>query len=246
MVGNTWYYLNEDGKMATGWKTLDGITYYLNSDGAMCTGYKEINGEWYFFNNKQAPLGMLSYTGVTSIMGSSELGNDKSTVVSKLVKMYNKRGMTYPSEIFSKGGAADIQTFCEILYEEAIAENVKPEVVFGQAMKETGYLQYGGDVKPEQYNFAGLGAVGGGASGASFTDVREGLRAQIQHLKAYASDEELKQTCVDPRFELVTRNVAPYVEWLGISENPAGRGWASAIGYGMSLMNDYINPMLAL
>ena len=246
MVGNTWYYLNEDGKMATGWKTLDGITYYLNSDGAMCTGYKEINGEWYFFNNKQAPLGMLSYTGVTSIMGSSELGNDKSTVVSKLVKMYNKRGMTYPSEIFSKGGAADIQTFCEILYEEAIAENVKPEVVFGQAMKETGYLQYGGDVKPEQYNFAGLGAVGGGASGASFTDVREGLRAQIQHLKAYASDEELNQPCVDPRFGLVTRNVAPYVEWLGISENPAGRGWASAIGYGMSLMNDYINPMLAL
>ena len=74
----------------------------------MCTGYKEINGEWYFFNNKQAPLGMLSYTGVTSIMGSSELGNDKSTVVSKLVKVYNKRGMTYPSEVFSKGGAADI------------------------------------------------------------------------------------------------------------------------------------------
>lgn len=212
----------------------------------MCTGYEDINGEWYFFNNKQAPLGMLSYTGVTSIMGSSELGNDKSTVVSKLVKMYNKRGMTYPSEVFSKGGAADIQTFCEILYKEAIAENVKPEVVFGQAMKATRYLQYGGDVKPEQYNFAGIGAIGNGVPGESFESVQIGLRAQVQHLKAYASVEPLNQDCVDPRFEYPTRGSAPYVELLGISENPNGKGWAAAVGYGFSLMKDYINPIFAL
>ena len=66
----------------------------------------------------------------------------------------------------------------------AIAENVKPEVVFGQAMKETGYLQYGGDVKPEQYNFAGIGAIGNGVPGESFENVQIGLRAQVQHLKA--------------------------------------------------------------
>ena len=60
-----------------------------------------------------------------------------------------------------------------------------------------------------------------------FADVRTGIRAQIQHLKAYGSAENLKSACVDPRFKYVTRNSAKYVEWLGIKENPAGVGWAS-------------------
>ena len=113
-------------------------------------------------------------------------------------------------------------------------------------MKETGYLQYGGDVKPEQYNFAGIGAIGNGVPGESFENVQIGLRAQVQHLKAYASVEPLNQDSVDPRFKYPTRGSAPYVEWLGISENPNGKGWAAAVGYGFSLMKDYINPIFAL
>ena len=58
---------------------------------------------------------------------------------------------------------------------------------------ETGFLRFGGDVKKEQYNFAGLGATGNGASGNGFKSIRIGIRAQVQHLKAYASKENLKQ-----------------------------------------------------
>ncbi len=245
-----YYYLESSGAMHTGWLEEGGNKYYLNpktdsngSEGTMATGYRKIDGEWYYFNKNQQPEGALTYTGVTAIMGNSQLGEDKSAVVNKMVKRYTKQGKEYPGDALEAGGAPDIQTFCEILYDEAVLEEVKPEVVFAQAMKETGYLQYNGDVKVEQFNFAGLGATGGGVPGEKFDDVATGLRAQIQHLKAYASDEELKSECVDTRFKYIKRGSAPYVEWLGMKENPSGKGWAAAKKYGMSLMQDYLEPL---
>ena len=104
-----------------------------------------------------------------------------------------------------------------------------------EAMLETGWLQYGGDSGVSQYNFAGLGTTGGGVAGVSYPDVRTGIRAQVQHLKAYASDESLNQDCVDTRFDMVKRCSAPYVEWLGQKENPDGVGWAEGANYGAKL-----------
>lgn len=101
-----------------------------------------------------------------------------------------------------------------IFKEEAEAEGVKVEVAFAQAMLETGYLKFGGDVKPNQYNFAGLGATGNGVQGNVFGNVREGIRAQIQHLKCYASTDNLNNPCVDQRWNVTLRGKAPTVEDL--------------------------------
>ena len=98
--------------------------------------------------------------------------------------------------------------------EEAALEGVNYDIAFVQMCIETGYLRYGGDVKPEQYNFAGLGAVGGGEPGLSFPDPRTGVRAQIQHLKAYGSEEPLNGELVNPRFRYVRRGAAPTYEGL--------------------------------
>lgn len=57
-----------------------------------------------------------------------------------MCSLYNSQGCTYPSEELSSGGAPDIETFCDIIAEEANAENVRGEVVFAQAMLETGWL----------------------------------------------------------------------------------------------------------
>ena len=103
-------------------------------------------------------------------------------------------------------------------------------------MLETGWLQYGGDSGISQYNFAGIGTTGGGVAGVSYPDVRTGIRAQVQHLKAYACEDALNQDCVDTRFDMVTRGSAPYVEWLGQKENPTGAGWATAEEYGVSIV----------
>lgn len=182
----------------------------------------------------------------TPIMGASQ------TSVAQMVRYYNSKSSGYDTftgenkkynGALAKGGAKTIEQFAQIVYEEAKAEGVRAEVVFAQCMLETGFLKYGGDVLPNQYNFAGIGATGA-VHGASFENVRVGVRAHVQHLKAYASLDGLTQQCVDPRFNLVARGCAQYVEWLGMKENPKGYGWASAKNYGpniVSMMNSILS-----
>ena len=172
------------------------------------------------------------------------MGNS-STTVAQMVAYYESKGVKYPSKTYSSKGASTIDDFCQIVLDESNAEGVKAEVVFAQICKETGYLQFGGDVAASQCNFAGLGATGGGAKGATFADVATGVLAQVQHLKAYASDDDLNLECVDPRFSYVKRGTAIYVEWLGINENPTGAGWATAVNYGYSLRDDYLAVLLS-
>ena len=148
--------------------------------------------------------------------------------VDQMVRCYRSSGFVYPAAVYLQKGAGSIEEFCTLIWITASSEGVNPDVLFAQAMHETGWLQFGGDVEAGQCNFGGLGATGG-VSGLSFADVRQGLLAQSQHLKAYASKEPLNNPCVDPRFGYVQRGVAPYVENLG-----AGI-WASDKLYGEKL-----------
>jgi hypothetical protein len=112
--------------------------------------------------------------------------------------------------------------------EEGTIEGVNYDLAFCQMCIETNFLQFGGLIKPEQNNFAGLGAIASEGSGASFASARLGVRAQIQHLKAYASTAPLVQEVVDPRFRFVTRGIAPLVDQL------TGR-WSSEPDYGTKI-----------
>ena len=179
---------------------------------------------------------LVANTGV-AISAKMPITGAAQTSVQQMVNYFNRNAPGgYPEFYRTHGGAPDIQTFCQIYYEEATREGIRPEVAFAQCMKETGFLRFGGDVKIEQFNFAGIGATGNGNPGNSFPDVRTGVRAHIQHLKAYASTDPLTQECVDPRFNYVTRGVAPYVEWLAIAANPYHVGWASDPNYGVSIV----------
>ncbi len=170
-------------------------------------------------------------SGQYPVMGSSDI------TVQDMVDFFNDSGEEYPSEVLSEGGADSIETFCQMYVEEAEEEGVRPEVAFAQTMKETGFLQYGGDAHIEQFNFAGLGTTGNGVPGNSYPDVRTGIRAQIQHLKAYATDEALNGECVDDRYAYVKKGSAPYVQWLGQQENPEGLGWATGEDYGYDIVS---------
>ncbi|SDH60548.1 glucosaminidase domain-containing protein [Desulfosporosinus hippei] len=104
-----------------------------------------------------------------------------------------------------------------------------------QMIKETGYLKFGGIVKPEQNNFGGIGAVGNGVSGAIFSSQEEGVLAHLEHLYAYASTGHLPSDVqiVDPRFGLVTRGSCQNWEDLN------GRWAVPGDGYGESIVRLY-------
>ena len=120
---------------------------------------------------------------------------------------------------------------------EGKAEGVRGDIAFAQSCLETGNFGFSGSaVTLDQNNFCGMGVTSNGMKGNSFATPQLGIRAQIQHLKAYASTAALVNACIDPRFQYVTRGAAPYVEWLGSKENPKGVGWATGAGYGGKIL----------
>ncbi|WP_066290213.1 glucosaminidase domain-containing protein [Bacillus sp. FJAT-29937] len=116
----------------------------------------------------------------------------------------------------------DIYRLADLYLSLGRQEGIRGDIAFAQAILETGYFQYGKDVLPEQNNYSGIGAVGGGAQGAYFNTPEEGVRAQIQHLKAYANNEPLVTEKNDPRFDYVKRGIAPY--WTDLNNRWAVPG----------------------
>ncbi len=122
--------------------------------------------------------------------------------------------------------------------EEGAREGVAGDVAFVQAILETGWFRFSERTPPHHNNFAGIGAVDGGSSSAAFRSARIGVRAQIQHLRAYADPTT---TCsnfatarVTPRCHLVTPK--------GKSPNWADMGagnWATDPGYATKIATLY-------
>ena len=140
-----------------------------------------------------------NFSDRTSVLGAPLVSKED------LQRDFNKRvGSAYPA-VYAEKGAATGADFVNQLWQAAIDEGVRPELLYAQVMVETGNLRFGGDVLPEQCNFGGLGATGNGERGLSFDTVLKGLRAQALHLRAYAGYEPLtvdpsKARDVDPRY----------------------------------------------
>jgi hypothetical protein len=118
--------------------------------------------------------------------------------------------------------------FAAYYIEEARIEGVNADVAFAQMCVETGFLSFHGQVTPDMNNFAGIGTTGPGVKGEYFPTPQIGIRAQIQHLKAYATGEPLKGELVDPRYKWVKYGSAPTVADL------SGK-WAADRNYGRKI-----------
>ncbi|AOX01128.1 cell wall hydrolase [Moorena producens PAL-8-15-08-1] len=128
----------------------------------------------------------------------------------------------------NQNGLTQFPDLPRLYREEASVEGVNYDIAFAQACVETNFLRFSDRLRPEQNNFGGLGAVTSDEE-ATFPSARIGVRAHIQHLKAYASQEPLVQPLVDPRFRFVTRGIAPLVEQL------SGR-WSADLDYGKRII----------
>lgn len=161
----------------------------------------------------------------------------------QLVAWFNGR---QPQPSGSYTASVDLVTIAQYYIDEGAAENVTGDIAFVQAIVETGWFRFTGTVPSSANNFAGIGAANVHSGPAVFPDARTGVRAQIQHLRAYADSTattcampHLRNPCVDPRFDLVVpKGRAP--TW-----NQLGNGnWATAPGYGASILSLY-NEALA-
>ena len=175
------------------------------------------------------------WSGLPSVpvMGSARLS------ASQLVSWFSQR-QPQPAGVY--GATEPVEALAAYFIDEGALEGVAGDVAFVQSIIETGWFRFSGSVPGWKNNFAGIGAVDSSpGDAASFPDARTGVRAQIQHLRAYAdasalscSMPPLHAPCVDPRFALVTpKGRAPLWNQFG------GGVWASSPTYGNDIVARY-------
>ena len=119
--------------------------------------------------------------------------------------------------LLNENNSADpgfVEALAAFYVTEAEIEGINHDVAFAQMCLETGFLRFGGLVSAEMNNFCGLGAIGPGENGLWFSTAELGVRAHIQHLKAYANEEPLIGELIDPRFRFVRRGSSPILQGL--------------------------------
>lgn len=148
--------------------------------------------------------------------------------------------------------------YAQLYLEEGEAEGVRGDGAWIQSCKETGNFKFnsGTAVTFDQNNFCGLGVTRKGLKGHSFDTPRLGIRAQIQHLKGYATTISLVNACIDPRYNLINpKGCAPRFEDLagrwavpGYDTNKASSledAMNKGIGYGFDIVAG-VNIMKAI
>ena len=133
-----------------------------------------------------------------------------------------KKYFTQCCETILKNNSAFDINIVKAFFTLAPIYGIDPIRAISQSILETGWFKYQGSaVKPEHHNYCGLGVTTTGKPGNIFNNIEDGVRAQLQHLFAYGSKDNLPtgETLLDQRFKYVTRGIAPTWEEL------AGR-WA--------------------
>ncbi len=147
-----------------------------------------------------------TYFSKTILKPSVEIMNSGNSSLDDLIRFLIKNNSTL--------NLMTVKKIANLYIEEAEKEGINHDIAFCQMCLETGFLKFDGIVKSSQNNFCGLGATGISEKGEVFSSKRLGVRAHIQHLKAYASLDKLNNRIVDKRFRFVKRGIAPTIEKL--------------------------------
>ena len=134
----------------------------------------------------------------------------------KPIKVGMPMPLSGPPALFGEPASKGAQMFVE----EGTAENVRADFAFAQSYVETGGFRAGGS----DNNFSWLGACDGCSGETRFPTARDGVRAQIQHLRNYADHQSVASDLQNPP--------SPY--WYGSDPATAARnfdtfyakGWA--------------------
>lgn len=193
------------------------------NDHLVSVGWHAEGKAWYGL----APASVGTVVNGTPFMGASE--HSRGRVKAHLAAALEARGREFPSDVYARYGAGSVDEFVDRLFDAAETEGVRADVIYAQAMIETGFLGFGGAVQPEYCNFSGLGATDRGDEPNRFSSVYEGFLAQAQHLRAYAGYSPRSSTTVDQRWGAWLFGRATTIEGLSGT-------WATDAGYGAKIL----------
>jgi hypothetical protein len=181
-----------------------------------------------------------SITGITAFISADHVNSDASTNPRSI--QHDPSSILGPSQLSAEKMNEYVRTqnpSAPLLgkFYKTLGDyyGIRGDVAFAQAMLETDYFRFTGDVRNGQNNFAGIGATGGGVRGASFSTPEKGVLAHLQHLFAYATTAHLPNRfpLVDPRFHLVNKGSA--TTWIALN----GKWAVPGTSYGQSILNLY-------
>jgi hypothetical protein len=113
----------------------------------------------------------------------------------------NKEGITrYVIHQNPSVNRETLRLLIDTYFEEAIDEGINRDIAIAQMLYATDFLR--NRMAMTTRNYAGLSSDGLRWNG-SFSDMRIGVRAHIQHLKGYVSRAPLNRPLVDPRYNLL-------------------------------------------
>lgn len=172
-------------------------------------------------------------SGIAAMLGGTPIIGPPQATVEQAQAWARKRGVH--------------QRFIDIApiyWRDGILFGIRPEVAYCQAAKETRFGHYGGGVRPEQNNWAGIKTKD--AKGdrpedhESFPTPEDGVRAHYNHMAAYVGLAPIGTP--HGRYYVVKAlawaGTVRYIEQLG------GK-WAPNPDYGRSIVRDYLADLLA-
>lgn len=175
-------------------------------------------------------LSLLASATVVLVGGGAASAATGTPVMGRSVASASDLAGWFRSTEIESRATVTIDELARYFIEEGVAEGVAGDIAFAQSIVETGYFRFSERVQPEFNNFSGLGAVDSGTSAEMFPDARTGVRAQVQHLRAYAdadvTEATLAHPLVDTRFHLV-RPKGRATDW----EDFGGGVWATDPDY---------------
>ncbi len=147
------------------------------------------------------------------------------------------------AEWAKKNGAAQIFIdAAEIYWKYGEITGIRPEILYAQAAKETGFGKFGGAVKPEQNNWAGIkvkGATGDATEDhETFASPDDGVRAHFNHMSAYIGLAPVGEP--HGRYYSIKS-----LKWAGTVKTleELGGKWCPDLYYGYSILHNYLEKM---
>lgn len=162
---------------------------------------------------------------MTSLVGDAEVSVDEAVLWAK-----------------QNGAEQRFIDVAEIYWKYGEITGIRPEILYAQAAKETGFGKYGGAVKPEQNNWAGIkvkGATGDATEDhETFETPDDGVRAHFNHISAYIGLAPVGEP--HGRYYSVKS-----LKWAGTvtTLEELGGKWCPDLYYGYSILHNYLEKM---